>query len=29
MKKLINKNTIVAAVHAGEFHADDCDSNDK
>lgn len=23
MKKLINKNTIVAAVHAGEFHADD------
>ena len=23
MKKLLNKNTIVAAVHAGEFHADD------
>ena len=23
MKKIINKNSVVAAVHAGEFHADD------
>ena len=23
MKKIINKNTVVASVHAGEFHADD------
>lgn len=23
MKKLINKNNVVVAVHAGEFHADD------
>lgn len=23
MKKIINKNAVVAAVHAGEFHADD------